>query len=69
MRLRAMDTVYTITHRKSMLKIKVKLPEMKHPLRLEAEFVVLGNTRLHVVKKEVRRWDGGGRIIYYVEER
>ena len=40
-----------------------------HPVRLEAEFVVLGNTRLHVVRKEVRRWEGGGRTIYYVEER
>lgn len=39
-----------------------------HPLRLEAEFVVMGGTKLHVRKKSVQRWEGGGRITYYVEE-
>ena len=49
--------------------VGVSKQSVEHPLRIEAEFVVLGNTRLHVVRKEEHRWDGGGRIIYYVEER
>lgn len=39
MRLRAMGAVYTITHRKSMLKIKV-LPDMKCLLPERAELVM-----------------------------
>lgn len=34
-----MDTVYTLTHRKSMLEIKVKLPDMKRLLPERADLV------------------------------
>lgn len=39
-----------------------------HGIKVEAELVILGGTRLKVYDKKEETWEGGKRITYYVEE-